>query len=243
MRSMNIPDRPRVLVVDDDPRLRGLLMRYLDREGFDAVAAADGRELDQRLRRNHVDLIVLDLMLPGEDGLDICRCLRTSGVDTPIIMLTARGDEVERVIGLEAGADDYLPKPGSPRELVARMRAVLRRGRSAPGAPRPAGPQVSFGDCELNLATRELRRNGVLQHLSSGEFAVLAALVERPHQPLTRDRLMSLSRGRELAANERTIDVTLSKLRKLTEVDPGTPRYLQTVWGSGYVFVPNTGDS
>jgi len=229
---------PCILIVDDDARLRDLLLRYLQQQGFSALAASNGRELDQQLKRHHVDLIVLDLMMPGEYGLTICRRLRGQGVETPVVMLTATGDEVDRIIGLELGADDYLPKPGSPRELVARIRAVLRRGRAPSGAPH-AGGCVEFGTCILDLGTRELQRGGVAQRLTTGEFAVLAALVGRPRQPLTRDQLMSLARGREHEAFERSIDVMISRLRKLIEVDPRQPRYLQTVWGTGYVFVPD----
>jgi DNA-binding response OmpR family regulator len=237
--AMNEAALPCVLIVDDDVRLRDLLVRYLGQQEFSAIVAGSGRELDQQLKRHHVDLIVLDLMLPGEDGLSICRRLRGQGVETPIVMLTAKGDEVDRIVGLEIGADDYLPKPGSPRELVARMRAVLRRGRPPAGAPRESG-NVEFGTCTLNLSTRELRRDGELQRLTTGEFAVLAALVGRPRQPLTRDQLMSLARGREHDAYDRSMDVMISRLRKLIETDPRTPRYLQTVWGTGYVFVPDS---
>ncbi|MDR3387826.1 MAG: two-component system response regulator OmpR [Rudaea sp.] len=235
MSDMSIPC---VLIVDDDIRLRDLLVRYLGQQGFSTLVAGSGRELDQQLKRHHVDLIVLDLMLPGEDGLTICRRLRGQGVETPIVMLTAKGDEVDRIVGLEIGADDYLPKPGSPRELVARMRAVLRRGRAPAGAPRTSGT-IYFGTCILDLQTRELRRDGSAQHLTTGEFAVLAALVARPRQPLTRDQLMSLARGRGHEAFDRSMDVMISRLRKLIEDEPRAPRYLQTVWGTGYVFVPD----
>jgi len=236
-----MPETTTILIVDDDVRLRDLLVRYLGQQGFATLTAGSGRELDQQLKRHHVDLIVLDLMLPGEDGLTICRRLRGQGVETPIVMLTAKGDEVDRIVGLEIGADDYLPKPGSPRELVARIRAVLRRGRTPSGAPR-AGGSVEFGTCILDLGTRELRRDGVAQRLTTGEFAVLAALVGRPRQPLTLDHLMSLARGREHEAYDRSMDVMISRLRKLIEHDPRAPRYLQTVWGTGYVFVPDGGD-
>src|SRR5262249_49000805 len=236
--AMNETAIPRVLVVDDAVRLRALLVRYLEGNGFATATAGSGRELDQQLKRHHVDAIVLDLMLPGEDGLAICRRLRGRGDETPIVMLTARGDEVDRIVGLEIGADDYLGKPGSPRELVARLRAILRRGRAPAGAPK-AGGTVEFGTCILDLGTRELRRDGVTQRLTTGEFAVLAALVGRPRQPLTRDQLMSLARGREHDAYDRSMDVMISRLRKLVEHDPRAPRYLQTVWGTGYVFVPD----
>jgi DNA-binding response OmpR family regulator len=235
---MEASSKPVILVVDDDARLRELLLRYLASQDFEALAAANGRELDQQLRRHHVDLIVLDLMLPGEDGLAICRRLRGQGVETPVVMLTAKGDEVDRIVGLEIGADDYLAKPGSPRELVARIRAVLRRGRPAVGAPIEGGETIEFGRCRLDLGTRQLTRDGETLKLTSGEFAVLAALVARPRQPLTRDQLMSLARGRAHDAYERSIDVMISRLRKLVETDPRTPQHLQTVWGTGYVFVP-----
>ena len=229
---------PRLLVVDDDDRMRELLLRYLAQQGFETLAAGDGRELDRQLSRNHVDLIVLDLMLPGEDGLSICRRLRGQGVDTPIVMLTAKGDEIDRIVGLEIGADDYLPKPGNPRELVARIRAVLRRGRAAPGAPKEDGGRIAFGGCVLDLGARTLCRDGRELHMTTGEFAVLAALVQRPRQALTRDQLMSAARGREHEAFDRSMDVMVSRLRKLIEDDPKQPRWLQTVWGTGYVFVP-----
>jgi DNA-binding response OmpR family regulator len=230
---------PCVLVVDDDERLRDLLLRYLTQQGFQALGANDARELDRQLSRHHVDAIVLDLMLPGEEGLSICRRLRGQGVDTPIVMLTAKGDEIDRIVGLEIGADDYLPKPGNPRELVARIRAILRRGRPAPGAPKEDGGRVAFGACVLDLGARTLRRNGQELRMTTGEFAVLAALVQRPRQALSRDQLMSAARGREHDAFERSMDVMISRLRKLIEDDPKRPRWLQTVWGTGYAFVPD----
>ena len=229
---------PRVLVVDDDLRLRDLLLRYLAQQGFETLSAGDGRELDRQLSRHHVDLIVLDLMLPGEDGLSICRRLRGQGVETPIVMLTAKGDDIDRIVGLEIGADDYVPKPGNPRELTARIRAVLRRGRTVPGAPKAGGGKVVFGGCELDLGARTLHRDGRELRMTTGEFSVLAALVQRPRQALTRDQLMSAARGREHDAFDRSMDVMVSRLRKLVEDDPKHPRWLQTVWGTGYVFVP-----
>lgn len=237
--SVTASPAPRLLVVDDDERLRDLLLRYLAQQGFETLAAGDGRELDRQLSRNHVDLIVLDLMLPGEDGLSICRRLRGQGVETPIVMLTAKGDEIDRIVGLEIGADDYLPKPGNPRELVARIRAVLRRGRAAPGAPKENGGSVAFGVCVLDLGARTLHRDGRELRMTTGEFAVLATLVQRPRQALTRDQLMSAARGREHDAFDRSMDVMISRLRKLIEDDAKHPRWLQTVWGTGYVFVPD----
>lgn len=234
----------KILVVDDDLRLRQLLDRYLREQGFLVKAVESGEAMDRALSRELYDLIVLDLMMPGEDGLSICRRLRGQGAegsDVAIIMLTAKGDEVDRIVGLELGADDYLPKPFNPRELVARIHAVLRR-RSAPpppGAPAEAEETVSFGSVTVNLATRELLRDGNANTLTTGEFALLKVLVEHARKPLSRDKLMELARGREYDVFDRSIDVQVSRLRKLVEDDPAKPRYIQTVWGFGYVFVPD----
>ena len=230
-----------ILVVDDDARLRDLLTRYLGEQGFEVKAAADGQQMDKLRAREHYHLIVLDLMMPGEDGLSICRRLRGQGDQTPIIMLTAKGDEVDRIVGLEMGADDYLPKPFNPRELVARIHAVLRRQAvpPPPGAPAITEESVSFGKVTINLATRELEREGTATLLTSGEFGLLRVLLEHPRQPMSRDKLMELARGREYEVFDRAIDVQISRLRKLVEEDPGKPRYIQTVWGFGYVFVPD----
>ena len=230
----------RILIVDDDARLRELLVRYFEQQGFVASAVGDGAALDRELVRRHVDLIVLDLMLPGEDGLSICRRLRGSGVETPIIMLTARGDDIDRIIGLEIGADDYLPKPFNPRELVARIQAVMRRQpQQLPGAPALDDETVSFGSVAIDLSTRTLTRDGEEIALTTGEFSLLKVLVQHPRQPLSRDKLMELARGREYGVFDRAIDVQISRLRKLVEEDAGKPRYIQTVWGFGYVFVPD----
>ena len=230
----------RLLVVDDDKRLRDLLQRYLGEHGFTVKTVENAPAMDKALTRETFDLIVLDLMLPGEDGLSICRRLRESDPQQAIIMLTAKGDDIDRIVGLEMGADDYLPKPFNPRELVARILAVLRRRAPAgPGAPTVENKRVAFGNVEVDLATRALLINGALQSLTTGEFAVLKALLEHPREPLSRDRLMALARGREQGPFDRAIDVQVSRLRKLVEPDPSTPRYLQTVWGFGYVFVPD----
>ncbi len=230
----------KILVVDDDKRLRDLLQRYLGEQGFVIRTAENAEAMDKALTRDSFDLIVLDLMLPGEDGLSICRRLRASEPQQAIIMLTARGDEIDRIVGLEMGADDYLPKPFNPRELVARIQAVLRRRTAnVPGAPASEDQIIAFGDVEVDLATRTLQRGGELLSLTTGEFAVLKALLEHPRQPLSRDRLMTLARGREQGPFDRAIDVQISRLRKLVEPDPATPRYLQTVWGFGYVFIPD----
>lgn len=236
---MNSP-RQNILVVDDDARLRDLLLRYLGEQGYEVKAAADSSQMDKLRSREHFHLIVLDLMLPGEDGLAICRRLRGQSDPTPIIMLTAKGDEVDRIVGLEMGADDYLPKPFNPRELLARIHAVLRRqGSKPPGAPEDALETIRFGNIEVDLAARTLKRGDEMLPLTTGEFAVLKVLLQHPRQPLSRDKLMTLARGREQGPFDRAIDVQVSRLRKLIESDPTQPRYLQTVWGFGYVFVPD----
>ncbi|MBK8017913.1 MAG: two-component system response regulator OmpR [Betaproteobacteria bacterium] len=229
----------RILVVDDDRRLRDLLYQFLTDEGFSVQAAGDAAAMDLALAGAGIDLVVLDLMLPGEDGLSICRRLRAAGNRTPIIMLTARGDDTDRIVGLETGADDYLPKPFNPRELVARIHAVLRRGGNAslPGAPVETERPIGFGAFTLNLGGRRLSRGDEVINLTTGEFALLKALVTHAGTPLTRERLMELAKGRELGMLDRTIDVQVSRLRKLIEEDPSHPRHLQTVWGYGYVFV------
>jgi two-component system, OmpR family, phosphate regulon response regulator OmpR len=230
----------KILVVDDDVRLRNLLDRYLQEQGYDVRCVGEGEQMDRLLERENFHLMVLDLMLPGEDGLAICRRLREQGNEIPIIMLTAKGDEVDRIIGLELGADDYLAKPFNPRELLARIRAVLRRrGNDIPGAPASSDEQVSFGDFRLNLGTREMYRGDEPLSLTSGEFAVLKALVTNPRKAMSRDKLMNQARGRDYSALERSIDVQVSRLRRMLETDPTNPRYIQTVWGLGYVFVPD----
>ncbi|MDD2987619.1 MAG: two-component system response regulator OmpR [Zoogloea sp.] len=230
----------RILVVDDDLRLRDLLKRYLGEQGFNVKVVNDAAQMDRAILREHFDLMVLDLMLPGEDGLSICRRLRGTGNRIPIVMLTAKGDDVDRIIGLEMGADDYLPKPFNPRELVARIHAVLRRQpQTPPGAPVADDEDVSFGQIVVQLGNRILIRNGEETLLTTGEFALLKVLLQHPRQPLSRDRLMELARGREYDVFDRSIDVQISRLRKLIEEDPGKPRYIQTVWGFGYVFVPD----
>jgi two-component system phosphate regulon response regulator OmpR len=230
----------KILVVDDDARLRSLLQRFLEEAGYTVKAVGDAEQMDRALSRELYSLMVLDLMLPGEDGLSICRRLREAENVMPIIMLTAKGDDAERIEGLDAGADDYLPKPFNPKELDARIRAVLRRHvRELPGAPSKEEGSVTFGPWILDLANRTLTRDGDPQSLTTGEFAVLKALLQNPREPLTRDKLMSLARGREWSAMERSIDVQVSRLRRLLEDDPSKPRYIQTVWGVGYVFVPD----
>ncbi|MGO2318091.1 MAG: osmolarity response regulator transcription factor OmpR [Vibrio toranzoniae] len=230
----------KILVVDDDARLRSLLDRYLSEQGFQVRSVANAEQMDRLLTRENFHLMVLDLMLPGEDGLSICQRLRKDNNQLPIVMLTAKGDEIDRIVGLEVGADDYLPKPFNPRELLARLRAVLRRQSvEAPGAPSSDEEIVTFGEFTLNLGTREMFRGEEPMPLTSGEFAVLKILVTHARTPMSRDKLMNMARGREYSAMERSIDVQISRLRRMLEEDPSHPRYIQTVWGLGYVFVPD----
>ncbi|TSE36405.1 osmolarity response regulator transcription factor OmpR [Tepidimonas charontis] len=238
---MNTRRPPRVVIVDDDQRIRELLQRYLTQEGFDVLLAEDANRLERLRLRDPIDLIVLDWMLPGEDGLSICRRLRAGGDQTPIIMLTAKGEDVDRIVGLEVGADDYLPKPFNPRELLARMHAVLRRRPppEPPGAAAADGTVVRFGPYTFDIGRRRLLRDDTELPLTTGEFAMLKALVRHPRQPLSRERLAVLARGREFEPFDRSLDVQVSRLRKLIEPDPANPRYIQTVWGVGYMFVPD----
>lgn len=232
---------PKVLVVDDDARLRDLLRRYLGENGFNVFVSENAEAMRRIWTREPFDVLILDLMMPGEDGLSVLKRLRAEKDNTPIIMLTARGEDVDRILGLELGADDYLGKPFNPRELLARIHAVLRRRprQDAPGAPSLENEVVHFGDFELDLGTRVLKKNGEIVQLTTGEFAVLKAFARHPRQPLSRDKLMEMARGREYEAFDRSLDVQVSRLRKLIETDPSKPRYLQTVWGLGYVFIPD----
>jgi two-component system phosphate regulon response regulator OmpR len=205
---MSSDTMPHVLLVDDDLRLRALLETYLRREGFDVTPAGNWRQMEKALQEKPIDLMVLDLMLPDRSGLDICRDLRGTGSTLPIVMLTAKGDDIDRILGLEIGADDYLAKPCNPRELVARIRAVLRRNQSQPpGAPATEGAVVEFGRFRLKPATRVLERDGERVDLTTGEFAMLYALVSHPGETLSRDRLLALSKGRQRGSFDRSIDV------------------------------------
>ncbi len=233
----------KVLVVDDDQRLRDLLRRYLGDNGFNVYVAENAQAMNRIWLRERFDVVVLDLMMPGEDGLSILRRLRGGNDRTPIVMLTAKGEDVDRIIGLEMGADDYLPKPFNPRELLARINAVLRRrgAEESPGAPSSSAESMAFGDFVLDLATRTLTRAGEPITLTTGEFAVLKAFARHPRVPLSREKLMEMARGREYEAFDRSLDVQISRLRKLIEPDPAKPRFIQTVWGLGYVFIPDGG--
>lgn len=233
-------EKKKILMVDDDLRMRELLERYLTEQGFEIKTVPDSNEMDIVLGSDQFDIIVLDLMLPGEDGLAICRRLRSNGLTTPIIMLTARGDEVDRIIGLEMGADDYLPKPFNPRELLARINAVLRRHELTPSSTNQSKHEsFSFGDFVFDADNRSLTKNGETVTITSGEFALLKVFTEHPRQPLSRDRLMQLARGRELDVFDRSIDVQVSRLRRLIEPNPAQPQFLKTMWGFGYVFIPD----
>jgi two-component system, OmpR family, phosphate regulon response regulator OmpR len=233
----------RILVADDEADLRALLQRYLTDHGYAVRTVESAAPLDKLLARERFDVLVLDVMMPGEDGLSICRRLRAQGETIPIVMLTARGDPLDRIIGLEMGADDYLPKPFNPRELLARIRALVRRQRmlgAHGGSSAPGGESVlRFGAHTLHLAERRLERDGHDVPLTTGEFTLLQALALNPHRPLGRDRLIELARGRDHEATDRSIDVQVMRLRRLIETDPAKPRHIQTVWGVGYVFVPD----
>jgi two-component system phosphate regulon response regulator OmpR len=229
-----------IWVVDDDPELRQMVGTYLIDQGYDVRCLSDVKQLEARLEFQRPDLIVLDLMMPGDDGLTALRRLRDAGDDLPVVMLTARGDGVDRIIGLEQGADDYLAKPFLPRELSARIEAVLRRRSSIPaGTPLAEGGDVMFGENQFDLSARTLIRDGTPVVITSGEFSLLAAFVQHPHRPLTRERLIELARGPGSDTDSRSMDVQVSRVRKLVEPDPARPRYIQTVWGYGYVFVPD----
>jgi len=231
---------PHILIVDDHREIRDLVSRVLTKEDFRISTAADGRAMRKALADSQIDLILLDLMLPGEDGLSLCRALRAES-NIPIIMLTAKGDEVDRVVGLEMGADDYLPKPFGSRELVARIKAVLRRSRGTAAKPNTdrRAEHFHFDRWKLDTGARELLRNdGVTVPLSTGEYDLLIALVERPQRVLNRDQLLDLARGRSAAGIDRSIDTQISRLRKKLERDPSDPQIIKTVWGGGYMFTP-----
>ena len=230
-------ENKKLLVVDDDPGLRELLQEYLKTQGFEVDAVADGVAMEQYLQQHTVQLVILDLMLPGEDGLSLARKLRARG-NIPIIMLSARGEDVDRIIGLEVGADDYLAKPFNPRELLARIRAVLRRNEESQLMVNvdEAEVQQSFGDFKLDMNTRSLTKNGVEIALTAGEFNLLRIFVEHPNRVLSRDHLMDLMKGYERSPFDRSIDVRVTRLRRKIEVDPTAPVYVRTVWGEGYLF-------
>ena len=233
---MNAPQEL-IYVADDDAGIRDLLAEYLAAQGYDVRCAKDGVELDVFLAEKVPHLVVLDWMMPGEDGLSIARRLKASPGAPPIIMLSARGEDVDRIIGLEVGADDYLPKPFNPRELLARIRAVLRRPTIA-AVPEREARLYRFGPYTVNLDARSLQRDGGEVPLTHGEFDLLEIFVSHPNRALTRDWLMDQLRGFERDPFDRSVDVRVNRLRKKIEADPAEPRYVRTVWGQGYLFAP-----
>lgn len=231
-------DMTHLLVVDDDREIRDLLTRYLTRHGYRVTAAKDGQEMRRYLADRNIDLVVLDLMMPGEDGLSLCRALRAEG-GPPVVMLSAMGEDADRILGLEIGADDYLPKPFNPRELVARIKAVLRRSHAA--AQPAAAPTGMIGFCGFRLDTAQRRltdASGAEVALTAGEYELLLALVTRPRRVLSRDDLLEITRGRSAGPFDRSIDVQISRLRRKIEPDPADPTIIKTVRSGGYIFSP-----
>lgn len=234
------PGRNVIAVVEDDMEIGELVGDLLTREGFEVARCSDATDLDRVLARRRIDLVLLDLMLPGEDGLSICRRLQAGPVPIPVIMVTAKGDDIDRILGLEFGADDYLAKPFNPRELVARVRAVLRRTRDAHRPRTLAGRRYRFAGWALDAGPRELLDPlGRIVELTGGEFELLVALLDHPQRVLTRDQLLDWTRGRDAGPYDRTIDVQLSRLRRKLEDDPKSPAIIKTVRGGGYLFAPH----
>ena len=236
-----VPDR--ILIVDDDPEIRRLLVDYLTRNGFEAISARDGREMWYALERHAVDLVVLDLMLPDTDGLTLCRDMRAKAATSmkanlPVLMLTARGEETDRIIGIEMGADDYLVKPFNPRELLARIKSILRRTRALPPNLAPEAARfLAFAGWTLDTAERLLTApDGVVTPLSGGEYRLLRILLDHPNRVLTRDQLTEMIHGREAEPFDRAIDVQVSRLRQRLRDDSREPALLKTVRGEGYVL-------
>jgi two-component system, OmpR family, response regulator len=229
-------DSPHILVVEDDRDISRLVGRYLRENDCRVSFAADGREMDQQIKSSRIDLIVLDLMLPGEDGLSLCRRLRATS-QLPVVMLTARGGELDRIIGIEMGADDYLPKPFNPRELLARIRAVLRRtSRAAGEAPARA---MTFRGWRLNAVARTINDpRGAEVALTSAEFDLLQVMCERAGRILSREQLLDLTQGRSPGAFERSVDILVSRIRRKIEPDPQRPEFIKTVRSGGYIFTP-----
>ena len=228
----------KVLIVDDDDKLRKLLKEYLGGYGYQVRTLSDGSDVLQKLQEDSSDIVILDVMMPKKNGLEVLQDIRRES-KVPVIMLTAKGEDADRIVGLEMGADDYLPKPFNPRELLARIKAVMRR--IAPDEEREIerdeGLQIRAGGLVLNKAKQTIVIEGNEMELSSTEYKILKALMERPNTILSRDQLMSLARGRDFMAFDRSIDVHISKLRAKIETDPGSPKRIKTIWGTGYMFV------
>jgi two-component system, OmpR family, phosphate regulon response regulator OmpR len=228
----------KLLVVDDDPEILELTQEYLSQQGFVVDCVESGEAMTAFLAENSVDLIILDLMLPGEHGLNVARRLKRDD-DIPIIIVSAQGDDVDRIVGLEVGADDYIAKPFNPRELLARVRAVLRRARRSAESPSDDAEQLQFGPFTLDTASHQLLRDGSQVPLTSGEFDLLAILAEHPNKVLHRDRILDLLTGAERSPFDRSIDVRVTRLRSKIEPDPSNPIYIKTIWGKGYMFCPD----
>lgn len=226
----------RILVIDDDLRLRSLVESHLRSFGFTVDGMSDGRKVETAIKEAPADLIILDLGLPYEDGLQICRRIRQEH-DVPILMLTARGDDVDRILGLEMGADDYLTKPFHPRELIARIQAILRRTYTARDLRKSVPAPFECGPFTVDMSRQEIHHHGHKMSLTTAEFLTLATLIRHEGQPLTREKLMWLTRGRQLEADDRSVDMQISRLRRLLDNNPGHPHHIRTVWGRGYLFV------
>jgi two-component system OmpR family response regulator len=236
--TMAPSDTVKLLVVDDDREIRDLLARFLQKHGYAVTTAADGAAMMRAMDDERFDLVVLDVMMPGEDGLSLCRRVRAAG-DQPVIMLTALGEDTDRIVGLEMGADDYLAKPFNPRELLARIKAVLRRTGARPRPMDVGGDCLQFENWRLDLGKRELHTaDDVVLSLTAGEFDLLAAFAQNPQRVLSRDRLLDLTKGRTGTPFDRSIDVQLSRLRRKIEDDPKEPRLIKTVRSGGYIFTP-----
>ena len=227
----------KLLVVDDDPELRELTQAYLEQQGFVVACVESGEAMDHYLADHDVDLLILDLMLPGEHGLSIAQRLKGK-TELPIIIVSAQGEDVDRIVGLEVGADDYLSKPFNPRELLARIRAVLRRVGQT-GASSTGASSVEFGVFILDLGAHRLTKNGEVVPLTSGEFDLLSILVNHPNKVLDRDRILDLLTGAERSPFDRSIDVRVTRLRSKIEADPAKPVFIKTIWGKGYMFCPS----
>ncbi|MDE1182487.1 response regulator [Paraburkholderia sp.] len=231
-------DRPaRIIVLDDEAELRNMLQRFLSGHGFDVRVVEDSKRLNRYLQREPYDVLVLDLMIGEENGLEVCSRLRAEGHTLPILMLTAKGDPLDRVIGLETGADDYLAKPFLPRELVARINALLRRQKIASGDPGVAAQTVRFGEFTLDIGKQRLSRGAEALDIHSAQMLLLVALASSPNRAVSRDNLIARARGRDHDALDRSIDVQVLRLRQIVEADPSKPRFIKTVWGVGYMLV------
>jgi two-component system, OmpR family, phosphate regulon response regulator OmpR len=228
---------PKIIVLDDEAELRNMLQRFLSSQGFEVRVVENGKRLDRYLQREPFDLLVLDWMMEPEDGLSVCKRLRAEGQTLPILMLTAKGDPVDKVVGLETGADDYLAKPFLPQELVARVRALLRRQKIAAGDPTHTQQIIRFGDFRLDLGKQKLYHKDAPFEIHSAQMQLLNALGSSPNRAVSRDNLIARTRGRDHDALDRSIDVQVLRLRQLVEEDPGKPRFIKTVWGVGYMLL------